>query len=154
MVTTTFWPRVLETDATTGPLTPFSKKALLNALRAARGEKSFVELGDLIKISRLEVFAFFSGLTLLARVHSWGVLDLVKLLLATLAKEGVELIELVELRALVELIELVELSELVERFKLAKLFKLVELVDLVELVQLVALIQLVALVRALALNSI
>ena len=55
VVTTIFWPRVLETDATTGPLTPFSKKALLNALRTAKGEKWFVELGDLIKISRLDL---------------------------------------------------------------------------------------------------
>ena len=55
VVTTTFWPRVLETVATTGPLTPFSRKALLNAFRMASGEKSFDELGDLIKISRLDL---------------------------------------------------------------------------------------------------
>ena len=64
----------------------------------AKGEKSFVELGDLINISRLELSGFFGvlsflgGFALLTRVHSWGLVVLVELLLATVAKEGVELV--------------------------------------------------------------
>jgi hypothetical protein len=67
VVITTFWPRVLETVATTGPLTPLSEKALLNAFRIASGEKSFDEVGALIKISRFalcwifEVLSFLGG---------------------------------------------------------------------------------------------
>ena len=52
VVTTTFWLRVLETVVTTGPLTPLSEKALLNAFQIARREKSFNKVSDLIKISR------------------------------------------------------------------------------------------------------
>ena len=43
------------------------------------------------------MLSFLGGLTLLTRVHSWGLVVLVELLLATEAKEGVELVELVAL---------------------------------------------------------
>ena len=71
---------------------------------------------------------------MLTRVHSWGLVDLDELLLATVAKEGVKLAELAELAELIELVEL---------FELVRLVKLVEIVALVE-----------TFVRALALDSI
>ena len=39
VVTTRFWPRDFVTKATTGPLIPLSRNALLKAFRRARGEK-------------------------------------------------------------------------------------------------------------------
>src|ERR1700742_2176916 len=44
VVITTFWPRDFATVATTGSLTPLSRKALLNAFLMAKGEKFAVVL--------------------------------------------------------------------------------------------------------------
>jgi hypothetical protein len=134
VVITTFWPRVLETVATTGPLTPLSEKALLNAFRIASGEKSFDEVGALIKISRFalywifEVLSFLGGFVWfwLTKIHSWGLVVLGVLLLATDAKEESVLIELVELFVVVEYSELVELVGLARAFALDSIWRVAD----------------------------
>lgn len=73
--TTRFWPRDLVTVFTTGPLTPLSAKALLNAFRRFNEEKLGGVFVDLIRISLLGLFFDFSSFWALAfgwtRVHSW-----------------------------------------------------------------------------------
>ena len=58
VVTTIFWPRDLDTVATTGSLTPLSRKALLKAFLKARGEKSADVRADLIRISLFDLAVF------------------------------------------------------------------------------------------------
>jgi hypothetical protein len=76
VVTTRFWPRDFVTEATTGPLIPFSKKALLKAFLVASDEKLVsVPVGDLTRIRRFEAcgLAGVLGFGLLPTiVHSWG----------------------------------------------------------------------------------
>ena len=72
VVTTRFWPRDFVIVATTGPLTPLSKKALLNAFLRANGEKSLAVV--LTSTSRFclglgKNLALVFGLT---KVHSNG----------------------------------------------------------------------------------
>ncbi len=77
VVTTRFWPRDFVTEATTGPLIPFSRKALLKAFLIASDEKLVsVPVGDLARIRRFEAcgLAGVLGFGLLPTiVHSWGV---------------------------------------------------------------------------------
>ncbi len=77
VVTTRFRPRDFVTEATTGPLIPFSRKALLKAFLKASDEKLVsVPVGDLTRIRRFEAcgLAGVLGFGLLPTiVHSWGV---------------------------------------------------------------------------------
>ncbi len=81
VVTTKFWVRDLITEATTGPLIPLSKNALLNAFLVISGGKLARVPGDLTKIRRFETcslvgFALRIGL-LPTSVHSCGLVVVV-----------------------------------------------------------------------------
>ena len=71
----------LVTNATTGSLTPLSRKALLKAFRKAKGEKvGLFPVGDLMRISLFEARGLVGLLVLVdlalpTRVHSWGVAE-------------------------------------------------------------------------------
>jgi hypothetical protein len=58
VVTTRFWPQDFVTEATTGPLIPFSRKALLKAFLKASDKKLVsMPVGNLTRIRRFEAYS-------------------------------------------------------------------------------------------------